>query len=142
MAKPLVVIDTNVFISGLRSRRGASFKLLSMLGEGAFDISVSVPLVLEYETIARRQARALGLDSETIDDILDYLCRVALRREIFFLWRPFLKDPKDDLVLELAVESESEFIITYNRRDFAGTEKFGIKVLTPKEFLKRLGEIT
>ena len=142
MAKPLVVIDTNVFISGLRSRRGASFKLLSMLGEGAFDISVSVPLVLEYETIARRQARALGLDSETIDDILDYLCQVALRREIFFLWRPFLKDPKDDLVLELAVESESEFIITYNRRDFAGTEKFGIKVLTPKEFLKRLGEIT
>jgi len=142
VAKPLVVIDTNVFISGLRSRRGASFKLLSMLGEGAFDISVSVPLVLEYETIARRQARALGLDSETIDDILDYLCQVALRREIFFLWRPFLKDPKDDLVLELAVESESEFIITYNRRDFAGTEKFGIKVLTPKEFLKRLGEIT
>jgi putative PIN family toxin of toxin-antitoxin system len=142
VAKPLVVIDTNVFISGLRSRRGASFKLLSMLGEGAFDISVSVPLVLEYETIARRQARALGLDSATIDDILDYLCQVALRREIFFLWRPFLKDPKDDLVLELAVESESEFIITYNRRDFAGTEKFGIKVLTPKEFLKKLGEIT
>jgi putative PIN family toxin of toxin-antitoxin system len=142
VAKPLVVIDTNVFISGLRSRRGASFKLLSMLGEGAFDISVSVPLVLEYETIARRQARALGLDSETIDDILDYLCQVALRREIFFLWRPFLKDPKDDLVLELAVESECEFIITYNRRDFAGTEKFGIKVLTPKEFLKKLGEIT
>ncbi len=142
MAKPLVVIDTNVFISGLRSRRGASFKLLSMLGEGAFDISVSVPLVLEYETIARRQARALGLDSATIDDILDYLCQVALRREIFFLWRPFLKDPKDDLVLELAVESECEFIITYNRRDFAGTEKFGIKVLTPKEFLKKLGEIT
>jgi len=72
----------------------------------------------------------------------DYLCQVALRREIFFLWRPFLKDPKDDLVLELAVESECEFIITYNRRDFAGTEKFGIKVLTPKEFLKKLGEIT
>jgi len=87
------------------------------------------------------QARALGIDARTIDDILDYVCQVARRREIFFLWRPFLKDPKDDLVLELAVESESEFIITYNRRDFAGIETFGIKVLTPKEFLQKLGEI-
>ena len=139
--KSRIVIDTNVFVSALRSRRGASFKLLSMLGGNAFDISVSVPLALEYEALARRQARALGLDARTIDDILDYVCRVAHRRKIFFLWRPFLKDPNDDLVLELAVESESEFIITYNRRDFAGTETFGIKVLTPREFLQKLGEI-
>ena len=141
MPKSRIVIDTNVFISALRSRRGASFKLLSMLGGSAFDISVSVPLVLEYEALAKRQARALGLDSTTIDDILDYVCQVARRREIFFLWRPYLKDPNDDLVLELAVESESEFIITYNRRDFAGIETFGVKVLTPKEFLQKLGEI-
>ena len=141
MPKSRIVIDTNVFISALRSRRGASFKLLSMLGGSAFEISVSVPLVLEYEALAKRQARALGLDSTTIDDILDYVCQVARRREIFFLWRPYLKDPNDDLVLELAVESESEFIITYNRRDFAGIETFGIKVLTPKEFLQKLGEI-
>ena len=141
MAKSRIVIDTNVFVSALRSRHGASFKLLSMLGENAFDICVSVPLALEYETLAKRQARALGLDAATIDDILDYVCHVALRREIFFLWRPFLKDPKDDLVLELAVESESEFIISYNKRDFVGIGKFGIKVLTPKEFLQKLGEI-
>ena len=141
MPKSRIVIDTNVFISALRSRRGASFKLLSMLGGSAFDISISVPLVLEYEALAKRHARALGLDARTIDDILDYVCQVARRREIFFLWRPFLKDPNDDLVLELAVESESEFIITYNRRDFAGIETFGIKVLTPKEFLQKLGEI-
>lgn len=141
MPKSRIVIDTNVFISALRSRRGASFKLLSMLGGSAFDISVSVPLVLEYETLAKRQARVLGLDASTIDDILDYVCQVAGRREIFFLWRPFLKDPNDDLVLELAVESESEFIITYNRRDFVGIETFGIKVLTPKELLQKLGEI-
>lgn len=141
MPKSRIVIDTNVFISALRSRRGASFKLLSMLGGNAFDISVSVPLVLEYETLAKRQARTLGLDASTIDDILDYVCQVARRREIFFLWRPFLKDPNDDLVLELAVESESEFIITYNRRDFVGIETFGIKVLTPKELLQKLGEI-
>ena len=141
MAKSRIVIDTNVFISALRSRRGASFKLLSMLGGSAFDISVSVPLVLEYEALAKRQARTLGLEARTIDDILDYICQVAQRREIFFLWRPFLKDPNDDLVLELAVESESEFIITYNRRDFTGTEAFGIKVLTPKGFLQKPGEI-
>jgi putative PIN family toxin of toxin-antitoxin system len=141
LPKSWIVVDTNVYISALRSRSGASFKLLSMLGVNAFGISVSVPLVLEYEELAKRQARTLGLDTRTIDDILDYVCQVARRREIFFLWRPFLKDPKDDLVLELAVESESEFIITYNRRDFAGIEKFGIKVLTPKEFLQKIGEI-
>jgi putative PIN family toxin of toxin-antitoxin system len=141
MAKPLVVIDTNVIVSALRSRRGASFKLISMVGDGQFEICVSVPLVLEYETVIKRQARSLGLDAAAVDDILDFVCQLAHRREIYFLWRPFLKDPKDDLVLELAVESESEYIITYNQRDYAGADKFGIKVLTPKEFLQNIGEI-
>ena len=60
---------------------------------------------------------------------------IANKCKIFFLWRPFLKDPKDDFVLELAFNSQSDFIITYNKKDFGGTEKLGIKVLTPKEFI-------
>ena len=112
-----------------------------MLGGDAFEISVSVPLVFGYETIVKRHARTLGIDATTIGDILDYVCRVADQREIFFLRRPFLKHPKDDLVLELAVESESEFIVTYNAKDFAGLRSFGIEVLTPKEFFHKLGEI-
>ena len=62
-------------------------------------------------------------------------------RRIFFLWRPFLKDPKDDMVLELAVEAEVEYIVTHNLKDFHGAEHFGIKAITPKEFLRKIGEI-
>ena len=61
------------------------------------------------------------------------------RRPIFFLWRPFLKDPRDDLVLELAVEAECEYIVTYNQRDFAGVARSGIRIVTPKEFLEMRG---
>lgn len=112
-----------------------------MVGSEAFEICVSVALVLEYESLAKRQARAMGLDAGAIDDILDYVCKVAQRRDIFYLWRPFLKDPNDDFVLELAVESESQYIVTWNERDFAGIESFGVKTLNPKEFLRLLGEI-
>ena len=60
-------------------------------------------------------------------------------RKIFFLWRPFLKDPKDDLVLEVAVESQSEYIITFNTKDFKGCDKFGIAVVTPQEYITMRG---
>ncbi len=138
---PQVVIDTNVLISAPRSRTGASFKLLSLVGTDHFKINISVPLLFEYEEAAKRQKRETVLTSRDIDDILDYLCSVATRHEIFFLWRPFLRDPKDDLVLELAVEACCDFIVTYNKRDFEGAEKFGIRVVTPKEFLLERGLI-
>lgn len=130
-----VVLDTNVLIAALRSRRGASFELLSRVAAGEFAICVSVPLVLEYEAVAKRQARDLGLSHADIDDVLDYLCAVARRREIFYLWRPFLRDAADDMLLELAVEGECECIVTFNLRDFSGVEQFGIRAITPGQFL-------
>ena len=136
-----VVIDTNVILAALRSRRGASFRLLSMLGRKDFEINVSVPLVLEYEDAAKRMAREAGLTHADIDDVLDYICRVANRRQIFFLWRPYLKDSHDDLVLEVAVEANCDFIITYNVRDFLGAEHFGVRIVTPKEFLQTIGAL-
>ncbi|MEI7695796.1 MAG: PIN domain-containing protein, partial [Chlorobium sp.] len=89
-----IVIDTNVFISALRSKKGASFRLLSMVGTEIFDIALSVPQVLEYEAVAKRELKVLGLDSSDIDDILDYLCFIGDKRHIFYLWRPLLRDPK------------------------------------------------
>lgn len=77
---------------------------------------------------------------DDIDDVLDYMCRVGNRRQIFFLWRPYLKDPRDDHVLELAVEANCDFIVTHNVRDFAGAERFGIRVVRPREFLRIIGE--
>ena len=134
MAKAKIVLDTSVLIAGSRSRRGAAFVLLSSVGTGRFDIALSVPLVLEYEAVLRRQVK-----ESDIKDLLDYLCAVAIRQEVFYLWRPYLRDPKDDMVLELAVASNCEAIITYNQRDFAGVEGFGLRVLTPAEFLNEIG---
>ena len=139
---PRIILDTNVFIAALRSTHGASFKLLSLLGTGKFDLIISVPLVFEYEDVAKRQARALGLTNKDIDDILDYLCQVGEQRSIFFLWRPLLRDPKDDFVLELAVESGCDYIVTFNAKDFVGAERFGLQILQPKDLLKIIGELS
>jgi putative PIN family toxin of toxin-antitoxin system len=136
-----IVIDTNVFISALRSKRGASYKLITAIGSGLFDMNISVPLILEYEAAAKRLIGETKLTSDDIDDIIDYICSAAGHWKVFYLWRPFLRDPKDDMVLELAVASESDFIISYNKKDFHGSENFGIKVFTPKEFLKKTGGI-
>ena len=113
-----------------------------LLGGKQFEISVSVPLILEYEAAAKRLTREFGLTHSDVEDILDYLCSIADRCQIHYLWRPVLKDPRDDLVLELAVVASAKYIVTYNLRDFAGADKFGIHVLTPKEFLKVIGEIS
>jgi len=136
-----IVIDTNLIVSALRSKRGASFRLLRLLGDSRFEISVSVPLVIEYEKAAKGTVRREGLSSREVDDILDFICAVARHRKIYYLWRPLLRDPKDDMVLELAVAGGCDFIVTYNQRDFIGAEEFGIGVLTPKEFLHRIGDL-
>ncbi|REJ89351.1 MAG: putative toxin-antitoxin system toxin component, PIN family [Planctomycetota bacterium] len=137
-----VVLDTNVVVAGLRSRHGASHRVLQLIGETSrFQINLSVPLVLEYEEVLTRQSRALGLTRADIRAFLDYVCAVGCRREIFLLWRPCLSDPDDDLVLELAVESDSEFVITFNVRDFRGLDRFGIAPVTPRDFLKIIGDV-
>ena len=137
-----VVLDTNILIAGLRSQRGASFRLLSLVGaDPRFEINLSVPLVLEYESASKRPGAVPALTDQEIDAVLDYLCSVAHHREIFFLWRPVLRDPKDDMVLEVAVEASCEFVVTHNLRDFKGIERFGIGAITPSEFLREIGEI-
>ena len=137
-----VVVDTNVLIAALRSRRGASHRLLSLVGDGRWQMNLSVPLFLEYEDVAKRPDSELTLSAGEVDDILDFICAEANLREIFYLWRPVLPDPGDDFILELAVESQCDFIVTFNVRDFAGAERFGVEVITPQEFLRKLGEIT
>ncbi len=142
MSKPNIIVDTNVIYSALRSKRGASSKLLSLIGAGVFEIHLSVPLVLEYEDVLLRKNTSLPVTKEIISGVIDSLCALGHHHDIHFLWRPYLRDPKDELVLEIAVASQSEYIVTYNVRDFIGVEEFGIKALTPKEFLQEIGEIS
>jgi putative PIN family toxin of toxin-antitoxin system len=140
--KPLqIVIDTNVLTAALRSQYGASYKLFMLLGSGKFEINLSVPLAIEYEEAARNLIGKTSLRGRDIEDILDYLCSVANRRKVFYLWRPFLKDPKDDMVLELAVGAGCRVIVTYNKAHFEGVKRFGIRVLTAQEFLRAIGEL-
>lgn len=134
-----IAIDTNVIVTGLRSSKGASYKFLEFVGTNKFDICISVPLILEYEDVLKRYIH--HLTDEDVDKVINYICKVGSRRKIHFLWRPFLKDPKDDMVLELAVESQSRYIVTFNIKDFKGAEKFGIKVLKPVDFLKEVNLI-
>lgn len=133
-----IVLDTNVLYTGLRSNRGASHKLLKHLNSRIFEINLSVPLVLEYEEILIRKQSTLNFNKVEIGQILDYLCSVANLHEVHFLWRPVLNDPKDDMILDLAVRANCRYIITYNTRDFSGVNKFGLQAITAQEFLKIL----
>jgi putative PIN family toxin of toxin-antitoxin system len=133
-----IVLDTNVLYAGLRSRRGASFKILEHLETGQFEINLSVPLVLEYEDVLLRKESSLNFTPDEIGKLLDYLCQIANLHEVHFLWRPILNDPKDDMILDLAVRANCKYIVTHNIRDFSGVHKFGIIVLTAKEFLKSI----
>jgi putative PIN family toxin of toxin-antitoxin system len=136
-----VVLDTSVVVAALRSRNGAAFKLVSLLESGRFQIAISVPLLFEYEDVLSRFTDAGLFLHEEIEAFLDYICTIAHRQDIFYLWRPNLPDPKDDLVLELAVAAGCEGIVTHNLRDFLGAERFGVRIYPPREFLRLLEEI-
>lgn len=141
MKAPDIVLDTNVIVAALRSKRGASNKLLSLVGTQKFEIHDSVALVLEYEDVLQRQRAELGLSHDDIADFIDALCSMAHHHKIYFLWRPTLSDVNDELVLELAVTARCEYIVTHNVSDFKGIDRFGIQAITPREFLQIIREV-
>ena len=134
----LVVLDTNVLVAGLWSRDGASHQILELVRRGRIRPALSVPMVLEYEMVLRRQSSGMGLRPVDVDAILDFLCAVGHHQRIHFLWRPTLRDPRDELVLELAVAAGCREIVTFNSRDFAGAEHLGVAPVLPAEFLHRM----
>ena len=137
VSKFRVIIDTNVLVAALRSRDGASFKLLSLIDSGLLAVGITVPLVFEYEDVIKREH--LGIDATSAEAVLDYFCAVASHHQVHFMWRPYLRDPKDDLVLEAAVAAEATHIVTFNTRDFEGIGRFGIQALWPADFLIQIG---
>jgi len=141
MDSPQIVLDTNVLVAALRSHRGASRRLFDRIDAGIFELNISVPLVLEYEEVCKRSLREISLTAKDVDDLLDFLCRVAHHRTVSFLWRPLLSDPDDELVLELAVAASCSHIVTFNKADFREAKLFGIQVATPREFLQEIGDL-
>lgn len=115
--------------------------MISLIDRGKFEVTVSAPLVLEYESAGKRLLDRIPLTVSDLDDILDYICEVAHQDRVYYLWRPVLPDPRDEMVLELAVAAGCDYIVTYNEKDFVGAEKFGVQVLNAKEFLRKIGEL-
>lgn len=133
------VLDTNVIDSALRSRRGASFEVVRRIGQSTFETHLSVPLTLEYESVLLRHKDDLGLAGSDVLAFVDYLCSVATLHDIHFLWRPMLRDPKDEMVAELAVKAGADYLVTHNVRDFDTLgARFAIDIVTPGAFLRLL----
>ncbi len=138
----MFVLDTNVLVAGLFSRRGASFWLLERIVDGRLPIAISVALALEYEDVLLRPAMlAQGWASgEQVSAVLDaILAQAVLVQPIRVRRRPALPDPGDDLVLECALEANANAIITMNVRDFAGaSEGYGLRILKPGDLVAEL----
>jgi len=132
-----VVFDTSVLVAAVRSRRGASFALVRSIPASEFQLCLSVALYAEWqEVLSRPENLPPGHSAEEARRFLRHLASQAHLQEIHFLWRPFLADPDDDMVLELAFAAGCRYILTHNVRDFRGSERLGVTAMTPREFLK------
>ena len=134
-----VILDTSVLVAASRSRNGASFRLLSMLPSSQFEIALTVALYTEWQSVLTRPEHLPpGVSANDAMGFLRYLASIAHLQDVHFLWRPFLRDPDDDMVLECAVASGSEYIITHNVKDFKRATELNVSALTPAEFLTLL----
>ena len=138
----MYVLDSNVIVSGLFSRRGASFWLLERAISGQLAFAISVALALEYEDVLFRP-KSLVLswaEADQIDAVLDALLAGAkLVQPIRFRQRPALPDPSDDLVLECALQAQASAIVTTNVRDFSSVEAaYGLNVMKPGDLVAKL----
>lgn len=132
------VLDTNVLVSAMRSKIGASNALIRRLALREFDAVVSTALILEYDDVLHRPEMVPAYTQAEITSFIDSICSVTSEAFIYFRWRPFLPDPKDDLVFECTLAGGATHIVTHNIRDFPNLDPFGVSVVTPGEFLRIL----
>ncbi len=130
-----IVLDTNVLVAALRSKQGASYALVRSIGLAGWRLNISVSLALEYEDVLKRRGMFLGITEPEIDDFLDYVFKTSNLVPFVLCLRPSLRDPDDERILEVAVQCRA-MIVTHNKKDFVGADKFGVVVRTPAEFLK------
>jgi putative PIN family toxin of toxin-antitoxin system len=134
-----IVLDTSVVVAGLRTRFGAGNAVLRLVATRQLVLLATPPLFLEYEDVLKRaeQRLAHGLSPEAIDEFLAELAALIEPVEVHFLWRPQLRDPNDEMVLEAAIHGRADALITYNVADFvAAGDRFKIPVLRPADLLK------
>jgi putative PIN family toxin of toxin-antitoxin system len=134
-----IVLDTSVLVAASRSRNGASFQIVSMLPSPEFGIALTIAVYTEWQAVLTRPEHLPpGATPDMALGFLRYLASIAHLQDVHFLWRPFLRDPDDDMVLECAVASGSEFIVTHNVKDFRRVQELNVQAITPADFLKLL----
>lgn len=124
-------MDTIVLVAALRSQQGASWRILDLLRQGKIRMHVTVPLALEYEDVLLRHREAARWSRQETLAFLGLLLGKAQRHEVYYLWRGYSDDPEDAHVLEAAVASRAEYLVTFNIKDLAAAGQFGIEVVTP-----------
>jgi putative PIN family toxin of toxin-antitoxin system len=136
-----LVLDTDVVVAAMRSPGGASAAILMAARHGLVTLLVSVALVMEYEAVCCRAEHrvAAGLSEREVDIFLNAVAAIAEPVETHFLWRPQLRDPGDEMILEAAVNGHADALVTFNRRDFGtAPSRFGVEVLLPREAIARI----
>ncbi|HYD69393.1 putative toxin-antitoxin system toxin component, PIN family [Azospirillum sp.] len=140
-----IVLDTNVIVAALRSQSGAAQSWLVAALRRRFELLASPAIFLEYEDVLKReeQLAAVGLDHQGVDRFLAGLAAVIVPVEVSFFWRPQLKDPADEMVLETAINGRADFLVTFNVRDFLlAATRFGISVAGPAALLPYLEKVS
>lgn len=133
------MIDTSVLVAAARSRNGASHKLLSLLPSRDFEIALTVALYTEWQAVLTRPEHLPpGIMADGALAYLRYLASIAHLQDVHFLWRPFLHDPDDDMVVECAAASRCQYIVTHNIKDFRRVEQLNVQAVTPAAFLTLL----
>lgn len=136
-----VVLDTDVIVAAMRSPDGASAEILREARQNKVTLLVSVPLAVEYEAVCSEAEHRLaaGLSEREVGIFIDAVIAMAEPVETHFLWRPQLRDPGDEMVLEAAVNGRANLLVTFNTRDYGLVpSRFGIELMLPRDALERI----
>jgi len=136
-----IVADTDVIVAAMRSPNGASAEILRKARQGRVTLLVSIPLAIEYEATCSeaKHQLAAGLSEREVEIFLNAVMAMAEPVRTYFLWRPQLRDPGDEMVLEAAVNGQADALVTFNVRDFGTVPaRFGIEMMIPREVIGRM----
>ena len=135
------MLDTDAVVAAMRSPTGASAAIVRAVRQRRATLLLSVPLAIEYEAVCRRSEHRMeaGLSERQVEIFLDAIIAMAEPVPTHFLWRPQLRDPNDEMVLEAAVNGRAEALVTFNVRDYGtAASQFGVEVLLPREAIARI----
>jgi putative PIN family toxin of toxin-antitoxin system len=136
-------LDTDAIVAAMRSPTGASAAIIRKARQGKVALLLSVPLAMEYEAVCVRPEHQLaaGLSEQEVRIFVDAVIAIAEPVKIHYLWRPQLRDPSDETVLETAVNGRANLLITFNVRDYGtAPARLGIEVMTPREAVERISK--